>query len=546
MLQAEDLMDSFGSERAVFRLTLLPTGKRTNVTLHLKAPIITMNAKGIVDDTDVVCYVGVILATSAGNNTDNRLFLIALAEWSGGMSVDYLRVFTDQTAYLVYRAYDAPLWLAYIEPRTLHAIPTELRSYGAILHHHELQLAIRSIARMEALPEWTMAGIYGSVGTGGSNFAGQTLQQGAQPKYGRRRMAQACITITEYRAFHPAIDAAGQHVTFWAVSNSAAGSGRWYVAAALRCSTTITDGDNSKCTHRRADIYLVPINGKTVGLFAHIDGLAQPNGGSIHMWTDADPLPTSGNAFLGPLSEPPIERVSAVRRVLTAAPRGVGVCHISSLHDLTMRLDHVLWRGLGLSRMILAPNPAAHADRAPTLNWRDAEADCAPWGVSKMRSQLSATASAAASNIASPFFWGIFGTDCAPSAGADESSSATTLSGIFRQPVLHTLAASFLVMCIVSGLSLCPDRARLVALRSLLILLSLKVLPGLYRGWCGTLVLTERCGESHGPPPVRRDGSMWAAFEPRQVLRPPRVIFSDGANNGPVDVRVITAQLHFW
>jgi hypothetical protein len=344
MLQAEDLTDSFGNERTVFWLTLLPTGKKTNVTLHLKAPddAITMNAKGIVDDTDVICYVGVISAISAGNNTD----LPALAEWSGGRWAGHLRVFTDQSAHLVYNcsrvvaetllkanhgselmdvcmAYDAPLWLTYT-----YAIPSELRSYGAIVHHQELQLAIRSIPRMEALPEWTMTGIYGSVGTGGSSFAGQSLEQYAQLKHGRRRTAQTCVRLTEYRASQPATDAAGQDVTFQVVNNSATWSGRWSVAAAPRRSTTISDGD----------IWRLTASAEAVGRFAHFDGLARPTSEINHMWRNAAPAPTSGNA-LGRLREPPIEGVSAVRRVLTAAPREVGVCHISSLHGFP-RVDH--------------------------------------------------------------------------------------------------------------------------------------------------------------------------------------------------------------
>jgi hypothetical protein len=343
MLQVEGLMDSFGNERAVFWLTLLPTGKRTNVKLHLKAQdvAITMNVKGIVDDTDVFSYAGVVLATSAGNNTDNWLCLIALAEWSGGMWADHLRVSTDQIAYLVhYRSrvvaetlLKAPLWLAYIEPGTLHAIPTELRSYGAISYHKELELAARSMPRMEALPEWTMAGFYSSVGTGDSNFAGQPLQQGAQPKHGRRRMAQACVRITEHRAFHPATDAAGQHVTFWAISNSAVKSKRRATFCAHCPGTTISDGDKSnECTECGAGGWRVTASTKAVRWFAHDASLALLISEINLISTDAEPAPTSDNAPGTLDGQPLTECGTAVRRVLSAAPRAVGVCHISSLH----------------------------------------------------------------------------------------------------------------------------------------------------------------------------------------------------------------------
>jgi hypothetical protein len=729
LLQAGDLMDSFGNERAVIWLTLLPTGTKTNVTLHIKAPddAITMNAKEIADDTDVVCYVGVVLATSAGNNTDNRLCLIALAGWSGGIWAGHLRVFTDQTAYLVYnlcrvvaetllkanntsrstdtlRVYDLALLLARIEPGMLHAIPP---------------LAVIFMSGAEALPEWAIAGFYGSVGTGGSNFAGQTLEQGAQPHHGRRRLAHAHVTTVEYRAFHPATDAAGQHVTFRAVSNSAAGSGQWCVAAALRRGMTISDGDNSKCTHRSADICLVPIHGKPVGRLAYIDGLALSTSEINHMWTDTDPSPTSDSA-LGPLSAPPIEGVSTVTPVIVAISGLTTAGHDSSprtvpkadprsdapvliVSGAARRAGCVLrtaGRGLaaredkpellpakfvrlapGTARD-LSPGSGMRADRfppvkrthsfpnvgstalaaasltgpadravcsakrmgatvstgiaAPTVRKQRpfSEFSCSwlfatspTWepplgtaGAMKTPSKFPVMTFVAGGDHVSPYIPGILGAASTPSAQANvsaapQSHSFASLSvaqaaaerlrsdrwscpkprrAVARstyaanaveasvpapsvgpteslsrasdnatepvlpviatirftplrlstppESVLQALVASVLLTCVVSTLSLCPYLARLAMLCSLLILVSLTVLPGLYRAWCGTLGLTDRCGESHGPPPVRRDGLMWPAFELRC---PPRVIFSDDANNGLVEVKVITAQLHF-
>jgi hypothetical protein len=352
-------MDSFGNERAVFWLTLLPTGKRTNVTLHLKAQdvAITMNAKGIVDDTDVVCYVGVVLATSAGNNTDNRLCLIALAEWNGGIWAGNLRVFTDQSAYLVHnrnrvvaetllkanysselmdirRAYDAPLWLAYIEPGTLHAIPSELCTYGGILHHQELQLATRSMPGMEAQSEWALAGFHDSTGSNGSNSAGQELEQGAPPNHGRRRLARARVTTGEYHASEPATYTAEQHVIFRAISNSAVESKRRATFCARCPGTTISDGDKSnECTHCGAGGWRVTASTKVVRRFAHDASLALLTSETNHMWTNAEPTPTSGSA-LRPLLQPPIGSVNTVTPATAAAPRTAVAAHISPLHGL--------------------------------------------------------------------------------------------------------------------------------------------------------------------------------------------------------------------
>jgi hypothetical protein len=644
MLQAGDLMNLFGNERAVIWLALLPTGKKTNMRLHLKAPddAIAMNAKGTIDDTDVVCYVGVILAASVGDNTENRLCLITLTERSCGMWTDHLRVFTYQTAYLVYRPYDAPLWLAYIEPGTLHAIPTELRSYGAVLHHQELELAAKSMPGMEVLPEWTMAGFYGSVGTGDSNFAGQTLQQGALPKHGRRRMEQACVTFTAYRAFHPATDAAGQHVTFWAGNNSAVESKRRAAFSAQCPGPTISDG-----TDCCAGTWRVTASTKAVRRFAHDASLALLTSDINLMWTNAEPAPTSDNAP-GTLDGQPL---TAVRRVLSAGPRAIGVCHISPLRGfqkvdyrgvaplLTMfgaarRAKCVLRiAGRGLAAKVkepmllhdksapqapattreLSPGSGMRADRhspnkltrhfpgrvstalasasltgpvnravssvgrvgatvrsrtlqnragPPTVSLSHCEdssatlrvvqagtaAECLPsdlWSccdtrrrrasdpgvgnVGPVGATMGYVASATPAKTAKPR---ALHTGC-PTRASDNAAEAVptiidatgfTSTHSSTLTVLHALAASFLVMCVVvAALSLCPNLAHLAVLCSLLVLTSLMVLLGLYEWWCGVCGLADHSGRLRVPTPVSGDRSMWASPERAKNIRPLRV-----------------------
>jgi hypothetical protein len=521
MLQAGDLMDSFGNGRAVIWLTLLPTGKKTNMTLHLKAPddAIAMNAKGIIDDTDVVCYVGVILAASVGDNTDNRLCLIALTERSGGMWED-LRVFTDQTAYLVYRAYDAPLWWARIEPGTLHAILSELRSYDAILHHQELKLAARSMPGMEALPEWTMAGFYGSVGTDGSNFAGQTLEQGAQLKHGCRRMAQACVTTVEYRASLPATHVAGQNVAFHLVSNSAVQSGLWLAFSALSRDTTDSAGVNIERADRRADIWRVTVSGKAVGRCAHVAGLALSTSKTKHLWTDTDPAPISGNA-LGPLSELPTEGVSSA--VTPATPAALHT-HISLLHGLT-KAD------LRSDALVLIVSAAE--GKEPMLqrsNFRRAKAGDADAANPMLECETVDSAFPALSvRMTPPRALHTGSLPHAPDSAAapvptviNTARFTIILSSTPLEPVCHARAASFLVTCVNFALFLCLNLERLAALfsRSLLVLTTLL---GWHCRWCGKRVLITHSGRPRvPPPPVSGYGSMWASPERAQDIRPLR------------------------
>jgi hypothetical protein len=666
MLQPGDLLNSFGNERAVIWLALFPSGTKTTVTLPLKGPddAITMNAKEIVDDTDVVCYVGVVLATSAGNNIDNQLRLIALAEWSGEMWAGPLRVFTDQTAYVVHNRsrvvaetlLKAPLWLAYIEPGTLHPIPSE-RSHGAIFHRHELRLIVKTMPGEDVPPKWTVAGFHDSAGSDGSNFAGQTLEHSAPPKHGRRRLARARVTTGEYHASEPATDAAGQHVTFWAISNSAVESKRRATLSAQCPGTTISDGDKSnECTNCGEVDWRGTASPTAVRRFAHDASLALLTSETNHMWTDTDPAPTSDNAPGTLDGQALMERGTAVRRLLSATPRPAGVCHISPLRGF-QKVDYrgvaplltifraarrakcvlrIAGRGLatkekepmlqhdkfppqapGTTRE-LSPGSGMRADRhppnkltrhfpgrvstalasasltgpvnravssvervgatvrsrtlassirsragPPTVSLSHCEdssatlrvvqagtaAECLPsdlWSccdtrrrrasdpgvghVGPVGATMGYVASATPPSTAKPR---ALHAGCQPRGSDNAAESVPTIiaalrlatmrSSTLKETVLHTHAASFLVMCVVAALSLCPNPAHLAVLCSLLVLTSLMALLGLYEWWCGVGGLADHSGRPRVPTPVSGDRSMGASPERAQNIRPLRV-----------------------